>query len=475
MSLWVKRAGHLMMAGAVFFWSCEEDIALLGYKADERFGVHYWEIPLESSLLLIDSIRTSNLAQETHRLMMGRYSDDQLGVVTTGAYTQYYRNGTVPDSLALSTFDSISLHLAYDLYYYGFHDVTSQEIAVYELEEELDNVLATNPLYYNNSVKQLGAQVGTKTFAVDPVIFDDIIENEIDTTLTLSIPLDPAFGQRIFDSAVNADGATTEEDSTYLKLDKFVKEFKGISIQSVQGDKVFGIDPRNSESKIVVHFHLNNKRDSLVLSFGNLSGFSTIASDKTGSDVEGLENYYEDFDPVSGNRYLQNGVGIVTRVDLTNFLTYASSDTIPAMIINSAELFIDGVSATAKGQPLPTATILRVLGDDNTFRSVETLEDTTTVTSYNQTLSSSFAVLDDFQRGDQFILSYDEEKHTYNGFMTLFLQELYKKRNTGPLLTSLAIFPVTPAIGKTVNRSNFHKDNIKLRVYFTVPTNNTIE
>jgi hypothetical protein len=106
---------------------------------------------------------------------------------------------------------------------------------------------------------------------------------------------------------------------------------------------------------------------------------------------------------------------------------------------------------------------------------VETLEDTTTVTSYNQTLSSSFAVLDDFQRGDQFILSYDEEKHTYNGFMTLFLQELYKKRNTGPLLTSLAIFPVTPAIGKTVNRSNFHKDNIKLRVYFTVPTNNTIE
>lgn len=475
MSLWVRRTGHLLIAGALFFLSCEEDIALLGYKADQRFGVHFWEIPLESSLLLIDSLRTSNLSQETNRLLIGRYQDDLLGEVTTGLYSQYYRSGSTPDSLSFSTFDSVSLHLAFDEYFYGSRDATFQEYRVYELDEELANVLRENPIYFNNTVKQLGPQIGSKAFTLDPVLLEDAVENNLDTTYVRIIPLDASFGQRIFDAAVSAESPTTVEDSTYIKLDLFTKEFKGISVQTVQGDKVYGIDSRSGQFRIVLHFHLNNKRDSLELTFGNLAAFSSIYSDKTGSDVEGLTELHQEYLPASGDRYLQNGVGIVTKVDFSNFINHPGHDTIPTMIINSAELRIDDVAVQPKGQAVPTSAILRILGDNNRFRSIKTQQDTVTLTSYNQTVNSGFTVLNDARGGDQLVMSYNADKKNYSAFMTLFLQELYKKRTTGPLLSTMAIFPISPAMGKSVERSRFHQDNIKLRVYFTVPTPNTIE
>lgn len=475
MSLWVRQTGRLIIAGALFFLSCEEDITLLGYKADQRFGVHFWEIPLESSLLLVDSLRTSNLSQETNRLMIGRYTDDLLGEVSTGLYTQYYRNGSLPDSLSFATFDSVSLHLVYDEYFYGSRDNTFQEYVVHELDEELVNVLEANPIYYNNSTKQLGPQIGSKSFTMDPVLLEDAVENELDTTYIRIIPLEASFGQRLFDAAALAQNATTPEDSTYIKLGEFVKEFKGISVQTVQGDKVYGLDPRNDEFKIVVHFHMDTKRDSLLLTFGNLAGYSTILSEKTGSDLEGLTNFYEPFLPASGNRYLQNGVGIVTKIDLGNFINHPGHDTIPAMIINSAELRIDDVAIQPKGQPSPTSAVLRILGDDNKFRIIKNMQDTIALSGYNQTVNSGFTVLDDARRGDQLVVGYNAEDKTYSAFMTLFLQELYKKRTTGPLLSTMAIFPISPAMGKSVNRSSFHQDNIKLRIYFTVPTANTIE
>lgn len=475
MSLWVRQTGRLVIAGALFFLSCEEDITLLGYKADQRFGVHFWEIPLESSLLLIDSLRTSNLSQETNRLMIGRYTDDLLGEVSTGLYSQYYRNGSLPDSLSFATFDSVSLHLAFDEYFYGSRDATLQEYAVYELDEELVNVLEQNPIYFNNTAKLLGPQIGSKSIKLDPVLLEDAIENNLDTTYVRTIPLEPSFGQRLFDAAVQAGNATTVEDSTYIKLNLFVKEFKGISVQTVQGDKVYGLNPRSTDFRIVVHFHMDSKRDSLTLTFGNLAGYSTILSEKTGSDIDGLTNLHEPFLPASGNRYLQNGVGIVTKIDLGNFVNHPGHDTIPAMIINSAELRIDDVAIQPKGKPVPAGAVLRILSDDNRFRSVKTQQDTAALTSYNQTVNSGFIVLDDARRGDQLVLAYSEKDKTYSAFMTLFLQELYKKRTTGPLLSTMAIFPISPAMGKTVDRSSFHQDNIKLRIYFTVPTANTIE
>lgn len=477
MNLWVrKKAGYLAIAGALLFLSCEEDITLLGYKADDRFGVHFWDIPLESSLLLIDSLRTSNLSQESNRLLLGTYPDDLLGKVNAAFYAQYYRNGSLPDSLSFATFDSVTLTLAFDDYFYGSRDATPQQVAVYELEEELSNVLDELPLYYNNSVKPLGAQIGTHTFTLDPVLIEDKVTNKVDTTYTTEINLDPAFGQRLFDAAVRAASATTVEDSVYLKLDQFIKEFKGISIQPVDGDKVYGISPTNDMMRMRLHYTLNGRARDLELSFGNLSSYSTILSDKAGSDVEGLENYNEEYLTASGNRYVQNGVGILTKIKLDNFINYPGLDTIKNMIINTAELRIGNVAEQPQGSAVPTQAILRLLDDGNHLRQAKTEADTLLLSQYNRTLNTGFIILDDLQRGDQAILTYDDEEQTYRTAMTLFIQELYKQRAAGgTLLTNLAIFPVTPPAGKSVNRVSFPAEDITLRIYFTVPVDTQTE
>src|SRR5690606_29479802 len=153
-----------------------------------------------------------------------------------------------------------------------------------------------------------------------------------------------AFGQRLLDAAARASNASTVEDSLYLKYDQFIKLFNGIVVQGVQGDKIYGISPTDNLSRIELHYTLKGrKRTPLQLTFGNLAGYSVVLSDKTGSDVEGLDNLNQNFEPASGNRYLQNGVGILTKISLDNFINHPGLDTISTMIINSAELRIGNV------------------------------------------------------------------------------------------------------------------------------------
>src|SRR5688500_7755434 len=62
MNLWANRLGQLaILAVALFFFSCEDDTSFLGYRnPNEKFKGKYVEIPLNSTVFLLDSIRTSN-------------------------------------------------------------------------------------------------------------------------------------------------------------------------------------------------------------------------------------------------------------------------------------------------------------------------------------------------------------------------------------------------------------------------------
>ncbi len=72
MNLWANRVGQLAsLAVALFFFSCEDEASVLGFKnQNQKFEASYIEIPIESSVLLLDSQRTSNFVfqNETNRL-----------------------------------------------------------------------------------------------------------------------------------------------------------------------------------------------------------------------------------------------------------------------------------------------------------------------------------------------------------------------------------------------------------------------
>ncbi len=467
MNLWVKRIGQLMMAVALFFLSCEEETTFLGFKADQRLSVYYAEIPLSSSVYLHDSVVTSNFYTETlKRFLVGKYHDDQFGPVSASAYTQFSKIGAFPDSLNFAIYDSISLQLSFDVnYLYGSGATTAQEIAVFELDDTLTRVTSLTPYYSGSTIPVKPTQIGSKTFIVDPAIFKELAEKSSDTLTRFK--LNDEFGMRVFQEVL---AIPRDSSSTYF-YDQFRKVIKGLAITPTQGDKIVSFNPSSARSKVVIHFHIN-KRDSIVLGFSQFTSFNHIEGDRSGTELAAITEHYTDFDASQG--YIQNGTSLLTKIDFSKFFELA--DTVPSMIINSAEIVLGNVVEPPPNQPPPTNLILRILNEENLFKADTTVQDAIDIAKYNFTVGSrasgtgSYTILDDSRRAN-LTLPYSSTDKKYSGFLTLFLQELYKNRkNNGPLFSTVALFPTSPTIGKSVNSVAFDKNAVKLRIYYTRPT-----
>ena len=489
MNLWVKKV-KLLLIGAVLllFFSCEEDTSLLGYRnPNKKYSVNYVEIPLESSVLFFDSLRTSNyfFSGEKNRLLAGTYLDPDLGKITTSAYSQFFRTGQLDDSLNFATFDSVTLQLAFDFYYYGESITSDQSISIFELGEELtyDSI----GYYYNDKNPLLEpTPLGNKTFTFNPGEIENYLAIRKDTTLSIRMPLDAAFGTRIMDLAAQFSAATSRADSAFYYYSDFVKIFKGIAIIPQTGDKIIGFNP-SANSKITVYYHINQS-DSLEFRLSGVPGFSNIQADRSATELATLSQPFMDFYPASDLRYIESGVGIFTKLDFTPYLQFC--DTIPQLIINSAELSIEGIQTDPNLHvPPPSELVLRVLKPSNRFKTYSRLvpKDEEDRRLYGGTIDfefesiasgatiiaekdSTFTVNGDNRYTSRFLrLPFNKEKSSYQGFLTLFAQELFDVTENKTRFNQFLLFPSSPNVGKSVNRAVFGKNNIKLKLYYTLP------
>src|SRR5688500_3609324 len=93
MNLLAKSLGQLaLLAVALFFFSCEDPTSLGYENPSDKFDVNFVDIPLESSVWMLDSVPTNNFtyAGEVNRLMAGQYVDPRLGNISASFYTQYF-------------------------------------------------------------------------------------------------------------------------------------------------------------------------------------------------------------------------------------------------------------------------------------------------------------------------------------------------------------------------------------------------
>lgn len=482
MNLWANRVVQLAsLLVALFFFSCEDEASVLGFKnQNQKFEASYIEIPIESSVLLLDSQRTSNFVfqNETNRLLIGHYTDDKFGSVAANAYTQFFTNsGTKLPANVL--YDSVTLQLVLDFYHYGSTDaLTSQSISVYEVDEELSYENRRN--YFNKSdVLIKSSPLGSKIFQVSPKDLDSYAADNSDTTILVKVPLDKAFGQRIFDNAILYRDSETTNDSTFKVFSEFTKLFKGLSIKSDNGDKVLGI---SANSAVTVYYHApaDTASSSFHLGFFNVTSFTQIKNDRSSTELSGLTQYSQDFTPASDLRYIQSGTGIYTKLDFGKFFEFC--DTIPNVVINSAHLSLGSV--VESDHVPPSNLVLRILQSNNTLKKVKTLQDTLDISAYNPrfpahpgtlTLDNGSYVDSDLALnvlGDvDAYLKYSSEKKSFDGNFALFFQQLSIVRDSVPRYQYFAIYPSSPSMPntKSVNRVIFPKDNIKLKVYYTKP------
>lgn len=461
-SWWVKA--HLFFLTALLF-SCEEDLNLLGFKGDDqRFKVYYEEIPVPSSVLLLDSVRSMNYSSlETTRLLVGSYSDPLLGEVKATAITQFRASDIIsfiPDG---SIFDSAVLQLRFDFYNYGSQGITPLELSIHELVSPLP----LSDLYFSNStVSYNSSPIGSISTDIDQALFDkELTDADEDSLIVVNIKLDNSFGQDLFN-------AIDPEDENFSNFNLFKERFKGFAIIPTTADKIVGIS-NNNNSFLTVYFNAGGTSNSRTFVLSSGVSYSNITSDRSATELSGLTNYHEDFFPAT-NRYVQSGVGIVTKLDFSGF--YDLIDEYPNVIINSAELSIENV--TDPGDLEYPALGLVMLDENNKFRKMTLTADKDSaeyVSFQNKIILGTF-LNNDANTAPYAItdvstllgLGYSDDDDKFVSYPTLFMQQLYalKDERRYPYWALTAISPTST---KTVNRAVFNKDNIKLKVYYTRP------
>ncbi len=488
MNLWARRIGQLLLV-APFIFACEEDTSLLGFKnPNSKFTVRYIEIPIESSNYLVDSISTSTfLSNGVSQFLLGEYNDADLGKVTAIPHSRFLpvSRDTIHHS---SQFDSAFIELRYSYLAVGStNGATDQTVEVFELMEPLE--YDSLPYYQNRSLKAVIPTVlGTQTFSPDASKFKEELEKPASSrdTLILRIPIQD-FGLDLFNRALDySTGA--DPDSIYYFPDKFVQQYKGLAIHPVTGDKIMGFSFLDAFSRIGVYYHAPGDTVTRTLRFtfspnssSRVISFNHISSDRAGTEVDGI-SFYQDYFTSNDLRYSQSGIGIMTKLDFSNFFNLidtietinSSSDTVPRIVINSAELSMTDIQKTGDFNPASSYKLC-VLKSNNRLQPVKTNADTLNLIAYSGWLAPDpdvarfpvFTAIGDL--GNSAVVEYSSTNNSYSAFLSVFLQELSIAKANKNQFTEFALIPASIRINQDVSRFGVHKDNIKLKIYYTIP------
>ncbi len=434
----------------------------MGFRSNqERFKVVYAEIPIATSVLWMDSLRTSSLTGELNRMLVGQYSDPDLGKVSASAYTQFR---PADPTIILDTdaeFDSAVLQFRYDFYSYGTQGQTVQKYSVHEITEELE---FENEYFFNSDIDIDPTSIGMAEASIDGQTFNsEFDDTDTDPVISTRITLDNAFGQRLFN-------AIDPTDTLYTNFLYFKEQFKGIAVLSSEGDKVLGLSHLDTDTYLRVYYHSGSTVKAVNFVFAAAVTFSKFDADRSATELAGLNSFFTDYSPASA-RYVQSGTSLVTKLDLTKYYDYI--DTIPNIVVNSAELVLGGVDPSVEFKPLRLVS-MSLLDLDNRYNELDTRQDTLDFISFNGLLKvadlSKQFVSDD--QSKVFSMSYSTFNNSYSGFPTLFFQQLFTLRQKR--YPYWAIVSNDPPMGKAVTRTRFSKDDIKLRIYYSrsTPTEN---
>ena len=490
MNWWGRRAGLLLLLLVVLF-SCEEDVSTIGIKRpNPKFRVNYAEIEIPSSVIQFEKLRSYNQgadADGVQRFLVGQYQDNEFGTVRAEIYTQISPPISYRKISAGAVMDSLVLELQTDFYYYGAsHSPSELTIQIHELSDTINTV----PHYNISKIPYEPEVLAEMVLTVDPTEFDESIALNNDNITTnnkvkkYSVPLIGDFATELFNTVVT-DSATTYD------FTKFTGKHKGFAFIPTVSDKILGLNPKMDDAtsavttNLALYFTENGTqyRMTFVLyptgPYGTL-GFSSIESDRSGTVLQSIEAH-KDFFPIDGKRYLQSGMGVLTKLDFTHYFEYM--DTVKNAILNSAELVFENEPSDF---PPPAQFQFRVLDDNNKYATY--LQDTIVdgnvyqITHVHELQAAyGFSVLpnadgtvDLLSDAGALLTTSANAGNTMSAFVTTFFQDQYLQRNNEKRIKYCSLHPRETQWRKSVNRFIMN-DNIKLKIYYTTPVVETLE
>jgi len=394
-------------------------------------------VTVEMSTINFDSLVTSSQG----RILVGNYDDPIFGKIKADSYFQLAANSyslvsSGSDTEAVNyVFDSISMILKYDNYYYG--DTT--KVQTFDIHRVIQKIKPNtdDDSFYNNSTLSYGSEtLGTLSYKPRPLEKDSV-----------NIKMDPVFGEDLFQRIKKREITDLTNFSEYLKGLVLVPSIANSS-------SVIGFHSTTSVVRMYYSKYQSDDETSYHIDFTIADAakqFNSISSDKTGTLIQNL--------PISSNKlttsltnrqgFIQSGAGVACRIDFPNIkqLRYISGKG----AIVDAQLILKPVNNSYSEQ-YPLQDSLSVYVADNLNRISAALA--------NSAGTSVYGILN--KKSDEF-----NENIAYTIPIGGFLQkEMWKTTDSrSSLILTL------PGISKSVNRivlgDQKHANNkIQLKVYY---------
>lgn len=327
---------------AFFLLSCTSNDDFIESKVDQYIKsqtsfVLVDTLSVNLSTVLIDSIETSS----TENLLVGRYSDSELGKVSASTYFELNLPGntTLEDEEA---YDSLVLVMNYSDLVYG-DTIPPQTLKVYRLSEEIEP--DDQGLVYNtSSFKYYETPIGEITYVPKPLKSDSVV-----------IRLDDSIGRDLFEKMQGKnDEVTSAED--------FKKYFKGlVMVPGEQNTAVLSFLP-DSASCLSVRTHLPGlTRKEKQYNFSlKATGtyFNHVENDRGGTPLEFLKTQRAALSSAQSvdKAFIEAGAGLVMRIDFPSIKRLLEFDT--KNIMYKAELVLRVYPGSQKEMAPPKQLIM---------------------------------------------------------------------------------------------------------------------
>ena len=447
----MKFLVRLIILLSFFYISCDEtsEIGIDELLSDQKnkIKVHYVEIPLNTSNIYLDSVRT-----DEGDVYFGKYSNSIFGDVNAIAYTQFsFQKGDevqpIPGEIAenyylpneSSKLDSAVLYLKFSKVY-GTPTFNEQEITIAQIQD----TLFSSALYTSSRYVEINSTIGQ-------IGFTRFKTNNTDTFLT--VPISEFYGKFLLNRIID-DVQTVE----------LIDQTRGIAfVPGENNSQLVSFDLDHEDSKLVVFF--NNPEegnayspadDSLQYIFRFNSPltkkYSYYDIDRSSSDLSSIDgiNTNEKFN-IQNKIYWQSATGIYPVINLDNFHSFL--DTASNIVLNKVEIItgpIDNVNSF-----IPPSKSLYYILKNNRLNPVGIISNP----EENVVMKDNAYYSDESDPAEHIFDSI--VSFSYRGESTVFFQELALNNISADELIS---FPELP---NSFDNLVIDKDKIYLKVYYT--------
>lgn len=395
-------------------------------------------LTVEMSTINLDSLITSTQS----RILIGNYDDPLFGKIKSDSYFQlstntYALNNSGSDTEAIKyVFDSISMILKYDNYYFG--DTTKvQTFDIHRLIQKVKPNTEDNNFYNNSKLNYSPESLGTISYKPRPIEKDSI-----------NIKMSDAFGAELFQKLKKRE---------VTDFDTFTEYLKGFVLvpSSSNSSSVIGFSASTSKVRLYYSkYQADTEETPYILDFTILDKtkqFNSISSDKSGTLLQNLSVPTSKLASslTEHQGFIQSGTGVSCRIDFPNIKQFKHISDNGAIV--AAELLLKPVN-NSYSDKYPLSDSLSVYVADNLNRISGTL--------LNSESKSVYGILN--KKTDEF-----NENIGYTIPIGGFLQKEMLK----PTDSRSCLILTLPALSKAVNRvvlgDQKHLNNkIQLKIYY---------